>query len=387
MIIDDRAPALEPVDTGGTRRWDAAIARALADPALPRVVFQPIIDLRRGVTAGFEVLARFGAPSPAPDRWFFEADRRGVAAEFEARVLRSALAARDRLPPPCFLTANVLPHLLMAPRVAAVWRGADLGRLVLELSEQVRLDAVAGLADVVAQLRDRGGQVALDDVGSAYAGLSRIALVHPDLIKIDRALVAYADHDPVRLALIELVGDFARRIRAGVVAEGIERDEELAVLIALGVPFGQGWLLGRPAGGWQALEPSLADHIRALAGKADHAEVVLGLVERVPILGHDAPAPGPGAAREAILVDRTCRPVALDARRGHGEAARGCRVPVSLVARPDEHVAEIARRAVARPATARFDPVVVVGETGRPLGMVRVERLLLRLAELATGRP
>ncbi|MGF7235611.1 MAG: EAL domain-containing protein [Frankia sp.] len=442
----------------GSASWDLAIGRALADPGQPGIVFQPIVDLRKGVTAGYEALARFtpGPPGPlgpasvvrpplrlappvaGPDRWFLEADRRGVAAEFEARVLRAALRARDTLPPGCFLAVNVLPHLLTSPEVTAAWMGADLAGMVLELSELVSVDALPGLPGVVRDLRSRGGHVALDDVGSAYAGLARIAALRPDLVKLDRELVAYADHDDVRLALIELVGNFATRVRAGMVAEGIERDEELAALIALGIPFGQGWLLGRPDVRWQPLDPALGERIRLLAGAVRQIGVVVGLLERPPITcvddlprtcpGSELPAglrlvPEPvgiGAPRregerstapsrtpvdgareggrvpgtvepartnprglpEMIIVDRRNRAVALQVSRGHPDGVRSHRVPVSLFARADEHIAEVARKAMTRPATSRFDPVVVVSEIGWPMGVVRVERLLLRLAEI-----
>lgn len=438
--------------------WDYAIGRALADPTQPGIVFQPIVDLQKGITAGYEALARFTTGTPGartfgpvvrpplglappvagPDRWFLEADRRGVAAEFEARVLRAALRARDTLPPGCFLAVNVLPHLLTSPEVTATWLGADLAGMVLELSELVSVDALPGLPGVVRDLRSRGGHVALDDVGSAYAGLTRIAALRPDLVKLDRELVAYADHDDVRLALIELVGNFATRVRAGMVAEGIERDEELAALIALGVPFGQGWLLGRPDVRWQPLDPALGERIRLLAGAVRQVGLVVGLLDRPPITFVDdlpgtcpgselppglRPVPEPvgigGPAREgarvrapagtptagtptaagtltavspartnprgipeSIIVDKRNRAVALQVSRGHPDGVRSHRVPVSLFARADEHIAEVARKAMTRPATCRFDPVVVVSEIGWPIGMVRVERLLLRLAEI-----
>ncbi|WP_242424900.1 EAL domain-containing protein, partial [Frankia sp. EI5c] len=132
----------------------------LADPDLPSLVFQPIVDLRRGVTAGYEALARFGDdPRNAPDLVFAEADRRGRAAEIEARVLRLAIAARDHLPDRCFLAVNVFPHLLSSPEVAAVWRGADLSRLVLELNEAVAFDYSPTLTAMSQELRNRGAFV------------------------------------------------------------------------------------------------------------------------------------------------------------------------------------------------------------------------------------
>ena len=73
------------------------------------------------------------------------------------------------------------------------------------------------------------------------------------MVKLDRALVSDADTDPVRVALAEMLGEFAGRIDAWLLAEGIETPAELAAFAQLGVPLAQGWLLGRPAPGFAPL--------------------------------------------------------------------------------------------------------------------------------------
>ncbi|AEH11033.1 MULTISPECIES: EAL domain-containing protein [Protofrankia] len=397
--------------TGSADEWSDALRDALADPGQPRIVFQPIVDLRRGVIAGYEALARFGtAAAPSPDLWFAAAERAGVAARFEARVLRAALAARERLPPDCFLSVNVMPNLLTTTEVASVWADADLSRLVLEFNETVSAERTPELATTIQALRERGGRIAMDDVGSGYAGLRQIARVHPDLVKLDRELVARADGDQVRRTLTELVNVFARRLDAWVIAEGIERDEELAVLVGLGVPLGQGWYLGRPAQNWQRLDPAVARRIRLLAQRTGRGEGVGSLLEQVRIRVGDGrpphrgtsassawwpdppaqphhPGGGVGAGRGAVVVvNRRHQPVALQLPVAPGAAAAR-RVPASMVARPDEHIVDVARRAMSRAPALRFDPVVVVTELGRPVGLVRIERLMLRLAEMSGGRP
>ncbi len=394
-MILEKIPATSPPGhekaTDGTGGWSVALHRALADPGQPRVVFQPIVDLRRGVIAGYEALARFGASAaPSPDLWFAAADRAGVAARFEARVLREALAARDRLPPNCFLAVNVMPHLLTAPEVAAVWLDADLNGLVMELNEAISTAERAPEIVVTAQaLRDRGGVIALDDVGSGYAGLRQLALIRPELVKLDRDLVARANVDRVRRTLAELVNVFANRLGAWVIAEGVERDEELAMLVALGIPFGQGWHLGRPAASWQRLDPTISRRIRLLAQRTERGDGVGSLLEQLWTPGEDArphrDAP-PAATRRPGMAPR---PRSGAIGTGHGTASgditRGALA--GMCARPDEHVVEVARRAMSRTPSQRFDPVVVVTEMGHPVGLVRVERLLLRLAEMAGPPP
>jgi EAL domain-containing protein (putative c-di-GMP-specific phosphodiesterase class I) len=374
--------------------------RVLADPAEPALSFQPVVDLQRGVIAGYEALARFQShPGLTPDQLFAAADRRGVAAELEARVLAAAIAARDTLPDRCFLAVNVLPHLLETRPVAAVWRGADLRRLVLELNEAVDLDATAGLTTVASELRDRGAFIAMDDVGSGYSGLRQLARIRPDFVKLDRSLVVNIDDDQVKIALTELVGGFASRLNAWVIAEGIERFDELAMLVGLGVPLGQGFLLGRPSPTWQQLDPAVARRIRQLSERATRATNIESLMERAAVsvgdsgqcaMSPDCPScpmrtgADHGSHRATIIVSNRCRPVALHLSGGPGAGTEPRRVPTTLFARPEESVTEVARRAMTRARASRFDPVIIVTEMGRPLGLVRMERLMLRLAEMST---
>ncbi|EIV95895.1 EAL domain-containing protein [Frankia sp. QA3] len=386
------------------------LARVLAEPAEPVLFFQPIVDLQRGVIAGYEALARFHThPTHSPDRIFAAADRLGHAAELEARVLAAALAARDRLPDRCFLAVNVLPHLLGEPEVAEVWRNADLRRLVLELNEAVDLDATSGLTATASALRNRGAFVAMDDVGSGYAGLRQLARIRPDFVKLDRSLVVNVDDDQVKIALTELVGNFASRLNGWVIAEGIERGDELAMLVALGVPLGQGFLLGRPSEGWQQLDPGVARRIRQLSERSNRAASIESLMEQVTVsvgdsgscaMSPDCPScpmrattnradstAGPDdeqAPRATIIVSNRCRPVALHLSGGPGGGTEPRRVPTTLFARPEEPVTEVARRAMTRARASRFDPVIIVTEMGRPLGLVQMERLMLRLAEMST---
>lgn len=152
------APAPERDSSQGVDAGEGPdLDRILADPSAPTLVFQPIVDLRLGVVAGYEALARFGAClADAPYLVFAEANRRGCAAELEARVLRAPLAARDRLPARCFLAVNVSPHLLASLEVSAVWRDADPSRLVLELNDAVAFDGEAALSATLEALRKAG---------------------------------------------------------------------------------------------------------------------------------------------------------------------------------------------------------------------------------------
>lgn len=373
--------------------WAAALEVVLRDPGQPRLVFQPIVDLRRGVVVGYEALARFaGPPQATPDVWFAAAGHLGVGARLEARVVRAAIAARKTLPAGCFLTVNVSPHLLTAPELLSALAGEqDLSGFVLELTEHIRVDDHDRLNATLRRWRAVGAVVALDDAGSGYSGLQQMALIRPELVKIDRALVDHADRDEIKLALAELLGSYAGRLDAAVIAEGMERPEELEAFIRLGVPLGQGYLFGRPGPAWPVLPVEQGNRIRQLARDSQHADQVLALLERTPTVREDdlqaAPdlfAADPGLEVVAVL-DEHGRAVCLLRRlRRHDDALGDPHVlPISLRVTNRASLPEAASRAMTRPAQTRFDPVVCGDAYGGYLGIVRPEQMTLRLAELA----
>jgi EAL domain-containing protein (putative c-di-GMP-specific phosphodiesterase class I)/antitoxin (DNA-binding transcriptional repressor) of toxin-antitoxin stability system len=371
--------------------WSAELARLAADPTVLQLVFQPIVDVARGVVAGYETLARFraadGGPSPAtPDRWFAAADAAGAGARVEALVVERCLALRGDLPPNCFLTVNVSPHLLTEPELADLLLSAgDLTPLVLELTEHQDVADLRPLLDVQDKLRDRGALMALDDAGSGYSGLQQLTAVRPQLIKLDRALVDGADRDPVKLALAQLLGEFGDRMDAWLLAEGVETWGEMEAFSRLGVPLAQGYLLGRPAPPWSTLDPAVAARLREVHARGQLRENVVSLVERVELVPADG---APTTTGTAVQVDAHGHPVALLLPLRRDRDPAGHRVaPVSLRVSASAGTAEVARRVATRPEETRFDPVVCVDDVGAVVGVVRVDHLLARLAEQHEQRP
>jgi EAL domain-containing protein (putative c-di-GMP-specific phosphodiesterase class I) len=251
--------------------WPAQLARATAGDGLA-VVFQPIVDLQRGVVAGYEALARFAVrPHLAPDAWFAEARQRGRAAELDAAVIRLALAQRETMPLNRFLTINVEPASLLTREVDYVLdRAGDLGGVVLEITEHSHIDDLPATKNAIARLRRRGARIAVDDAGAGYAGLEQILAIRPDLLKVDRALVSGIEHDEAKAALVEMVGAFADRIDAWMLVEGIETEAAARRCLRLQVPLAQGWFFGRAQAAWPDIEPI------AFAALADLLDVRMG---------------------------------------------------------------------------------------------------------------
>jgi EAL domain-containing protein (putative c-di-GMP-specific phosphodiesterase class I) len=342
----------------------------LADPDDLTMVFQPIVDLAAARVAGYEALSRFPGTA-GPDVWFTAAAECGVAAELEALAIGKALAAVSFLPDDTFLTVNVSPHLLGSdPVQEALGSRPDLQRVVVELTEHTPVDDLVALRRQADELRARGALIALDDAGSGYSGLQQMATVRPQLVKLDRALVTGIDTDPVRAALTEMVGEFAGRIDAWLLAEGIETAGELAAFIRLGVPLGQGWVLGRPAPDFAPLAPGVVRLLQAQVARARLTESVASLLRPVRQCSAGEPTPG---VPPAVLVGELGNPLGLllaDVRTGGTFTA-----PVSLRVHPSAGVTETLQRALTRPPAHRFDPVVCTDPTGAVVGLLRVEDL------------
>ena len=264
--------------------WAEAVAGVLADPSRHRLAFQPVVDLQRGTVAGYEALSRFaGPPDAGPDIWFEAAGRHGLGAELDARVLERVVGLRPELPPNCFLTVNLDPnHLVTEPVQRALAAAPALAGLVVELTEHRPVADYPTLVAAVAELRLRDAKLAVDDAGAGYAGLQHLMLLRPDLVKLDRALVAGCDRDPAKAALIEMLGRFTGQLDAWVLAEGVERVAELESLIRLRVPLAQGYLLGRPAEPWAALPDGLAVTIRDRQTAQTFEDSVVGLTVDAP---------------------------------------------------------------------------------------------------------
>lgn len=212
-----------------------------------RPVAQPIVELATGRPVAVEALTRFTtATSRSPLEWFLHADEVGLRVALELAVTRTALAELSLLPEPLVMAVNVSPTTILSGRLGEVLIDQPLHRVVLELTEQVRVDDYGRLHRAVTPWRERGARLAVDDVGTGYASFTHVLRLQPDLIKLDRDLVSDIHIDEPRQALARALIGYAAEVGVDVVAEGIETEEERATVAALGARFGQGYHLGRP---------------------------------------------------------------------------------------------------------------------------------------------
>ncbi|PPK92281.1 EAL domain-containing protein (putative c-di-GMP-specific phosphodiesterase class I) [Kineococcus xinjiangensis] len=368
------APPARPVPPPPTdERWRHALAEVIREPHRLTLHAQPLAELSTGQVAGYELLSRFdGAIAASPDRWFTAAEHWGVNARLQGRVLADAVSRRAVLREGMFLTVNVEPHLLTDPLVAGpLLDHADLSCLVVEITEHTRAKDVAAFTALLAELRARGARIAMDDAGTGHAGLSRLLQLRPDIVKLDRELISGIDTDQVKRALVEVLGDFVRRMDGWVLAEGIETPEELEAVVRLGVPFGQGWALARPAAQMlPALDPRVVAQIRGGAARARMDDSVAGLVR--PVRSGTDPA-----ACDVLLGPDGLPQLVRWGGTGPADAPRWS--PATVVT-PSTSPAEVARMAAARPVADVHAPVVCVAGPGHVLGVVRTADLLIALA-------
>jgi EAL domain-containing protein (putative c-di-GMP-specific phosphodiesterase class I) len=153
------------------------------------LVLQPIVDISSGEVVGQEALARFDdLPSRPPSDWFIEAANVGLGTELELLAIDAALDELGTLPSEQFLTLNVSPNTTLTTALADRLAGHERGRLVIEITEHTRIEDYAPLLTALCVLRRDGVRLAVDDAGAAFAGLSHVLKLAPDIIKLDITL-------------------------------------------------------------------------------------------------------------------------------------------------------------------------------------------------------
>jgi EAL domain-containing protein (putative c-di-GMP-specific phosphodiesterase class I) len=221
----------------------------LIDEGSLTVVYQPLVDIRGDDAAsrpaiGFESLARF--PHSSPPEWFKVAGSAGIGLDLELLAIRAGVQGFETRELEPFLALNLSNATLLSPQLATAIEGIDPGRIVLELSDTARIRSYEVTRRAIDSLRERGIRLAVDDVGAGEIDMWHILRLDPEVIKLDRHLVA--DHENVRRndALIKGLTTMAKDLGIMVIAEAIETERERQRLLELGVEFGQGYLFGKP---------------------------------------------------------------------------------------------------------------------------------------------
>jgi EAL domain-containing protein (putative c-di-GMP-specific phosphodiesterase class I) len=223
-----------------------------AAPIFPfTMAFQAIVDLQDARIDCYEALVR-GLDGTGAGQVLAKVTPENMYAFDQAcRVRAIELAARlgmDRQ-----LSINFLPNAVYEPRAciratleAASRSQFDPHRLTFEIVETEAIANNAHMLNIIGEYHRQGFKVALDDFATAYSGLSRLAELRPDIVKLDRALVRDCDQSHVKLAIIASMIALGAAIGIKVVLEGVEREGELDALRSVGARFVQGYYFARP---------------------------------------------------------------------------------------------------------------------------------------------
>ena len=230
------------------------LAQAIAAQSLS-LAFQPIFGREPGDIRSFEALLRWRHPTRgwvSPSEFIPIAEESRLILPLGRWVLEQACAAAIRWTKPYRVAVNLSPVQIQGGNLSAVVAevlaatGLDPARLVLEITEGVLIEDVATATTVLSDLKRQGVRLALDDFGTGYSSLGTLSRFAFDKLKIDRSFTQKLVTDPAAQAIVEAIIAMGRSLSLSVTAEGVETEQQLAILQRLGCDEYQGFLLGRP---------------------------------------------------------------------------------------------------------------------------------------------
>ena len=238
---------------------EASLRQALARDEL-RLFCQPFVAAETGAIRGFEALVRWQRPGfglVTPDAFIPIAEETGLIVEIGAWVLeqacRHAAGWARRWPDKRLgISVNLSSRQLLSGDIVDVVTGTlertglDPSMLTLELTESTLIDDAVGAQALLRELRDLGINLALDDFGTGYSSLTYLRAFPINILKIDRSFVRAIGTEREDSAIVGAVIGLAKNLGLSVVAEGVENQEQLAVLVRLHCPYVQGYLFSHP---------------------------------------------------------------------------------------------------------------------------------------------
>lgn len=241
-------------------------------------LYQPIVDLRQAKVIGYEGLIRGPSDSllHAPSALFKAARKEGLTMVLERLCRRIVLRQFGRLNLDGKIFLNVSPEALMRPEGAgsvlpqhAGLADVDPDRVIIELTENEPAYDYELLREAAAHYRTLGLRIAIDDLGEGFSSLRLWSELRPEYVKVDMHFIQGIDRDQVKRQFVCSILEIARESGTLVIAEGVETMAELEVVRDIGIPYAQGYLLGRPSDAPAALPPlEIAQALQSRKGAA-----------------------------------------------------------------------------------------------------------------------
>ncbi|MEB6379009.1 EAL domain-containing protein [Leclercia adecarboxylata] len=240
-----------------SRTLEHDLAMALANKEFV-VYYQPIVDSFSREIYSYEALVRWIHPLKgllSPDTFIPVAEKTGMINEMGKSVLEMACREAATWAVPAKISVNVSPIQLSSKAFAGIVlsileeTGLPANRLELEVTESSLFTDNDTPMNTLNMLRARGVQISIDDFGTGYSSLSRLSKLAFDKIKIDKSFVHSISTQDDALTIIKLITGMAKSLNMKAVAEGVETQEQLESLQALGCDLAQGYLFGKPQPG------------------------------------------------------------------------------------------------------------------------------------------
>jgi EAL domain-containing protein (putative c-di-GMP-specific phosphodiesterase class I)/CheY-like chemotaxis protein len=259
---------------GRLRSFDRDLAQVRQsvdlDAALARlwIAFQPVVSVSRRRVVAFEALVRSDHPALArPDLLIAAAEELGRMPELSRRIRALCASGLAGAAPDAELLVNLHPSDLEDPELfdPAAPLARHASRVILEITERASLDGLADVQERIERLRALGYRIAVDDLGAGYGSLSAIALIRPDLVKLDMSLVRNCHEDRVRTRMVRSIGMMCQQLGTAWLCEGVETMAELRAVVGAGVDLVQGYLLGRPSRELTGPAPEVMEALPRLA--------------------------------------------------------------------------------------------------------------------------
>ncbi len=213
------------------------------------MVVQPVVSLTTRSVFAYEALVRTREPSiPHPGALFEAAEQLRCVPELDRHIRGKIAAILPSLPDDAAMLINVHPESLGD---ATLYDGGSplapfAKQVIFEITERSSLHSMEGAKEQVARLRTTGYRIAVDDLGAGYAGLTSIALLQPDIVKLDMELVRNLETSPTRTTLIGGMLALCNQLGIAVIAEGVETEAEARKLRELDCELLQGYYFAKP---------------------------------------------------------------------------------------------------------------------------------------------
>jgi sensor c-di-GMP phosphodiesterase-like protein len=267
-------------------------AALVADEFVP--YYQPIIDIKSGKMLGAEVLVRWRKPDGTivtPGAFIPLVESSGFILDLTRSLMRQVCRDMGTIigaRPHMYVTFNIAPRhfddSIVLNDVGSIFEGSQvrLSQIVLEITERFEIENLNATRRVIAALQGLGCRVALDDVGTGHNGLSYILKLGVDIIKIDKLFVEAIKTERHAQAIVETLVSLARDLRMQIVAEGVERVDQVEYLREHGISAVQGYVFAPPLPGpafvtlIEAIDPLGADGTKAVSEASKGVAAALG---------------------------------------------------------------------------------------------------------------